>query len=217
VPGRWSLTADLFARGAQVPVERRRAQAELLLKRHGILTRELVAGESFPGGFSALYDALSALETLGIARRGYFVEGLGGTQFALAGAVERLRAERSGTTAPVVLAATDPAQPYGAVLRWPDAGRPAPARQAGAHVVLVNGDPILSVERGGKALQILCSADDERLDGALRALLDAVRRGRPRRLALERVNAAQVFTSPYAERLQRMGFRAGPRRLTFSA
>ncbi len=217
VPGRWSLTADLFARGAQVPVERRRAQAELLLKRHGILTRELVAGEGFPGGFSALYDALSALETLGIARRGYFVEGLGGTQFALAGAVERLRAERSGTTAPVVLAATDPAQPYGAVLRWPDAGRPAPARQAGAHVVLVNGDPILSVERGGRALQILCSADDERLDSALRALLDAVRRGRPRRLALERVNAAQVFTSPYAERLQRMGFRAGPRRLTFSA
>jgi ATP-dependent Lhr-like helicase len=127
--GRWSLTANLF-RAEPDPVQRRRTQAELLLERYGIVTREQVLAEGIPGGFSSLYDQLAALETVGAARRGYFVEGLGGAQFALPGAVERLRAHRDDDEAPpVVLAATDPAQPYGAVLKWPRRG---PSRQAGA-------------------------------------------------------------------------------------
>ena len=110
-------------------------QAELLLERYGIVTREQVLAEGIPGGFSSLYDQFAALETIGVARRGYFIEGLGGAQFALPGAVERLRAQRDDDTAPpIVLAATDPAQPYGAVLRWPqrdgEARRPARGRPA---------------------------------------------------------------------------------------
>ena len=95
VQGRWSLTEDLFRAEADPP-QRRRTQAELLLERYGIVTREQVLAEGIPGGFSSLYDQLAALETLGVARRGYFIEGLGGAQFALPGAVERLR--RSATT-----------------------------------------------------------------------------------------------------------------------
>ena len=93
VQGRWSLTASLFG-ARRIRCARRRAQAELLLERYGIVTREQVLAEGIPGGFSSLYDSLAALETLGVARRGYFVEGLGGAQFALPGAVERLRAQR---------------------------------------------------------------------------------------------------------------------------
>ncbi len=120
VQGRWSLTAPLFAGGADDPSGRRRAQAELLLERYGIVTREHVLAEGIPGGFSSLYDSFGALETLGVCQRGYFVEGLGGAQFALPGAAERLRAQRDDDAAPpVVLAATDPAQPYGGALKWP--------------------------------------------------------------------------------------------------
>ena len=91
--GRWSLTASIF-RSEAGPARRRGARvAELLLERYGIVTREQVLAEGIPGGFSALYDALAHLETLGVCRRGYFVEGLGGAQFALPGAVERLRAQ----------------------------------------------------------------------------------------------------------------------------
>ena len=135
VQGRWSLTASLFGRDDD-PVARRRTQAELLLERYGIVTREQVLAEGIPGGFSSLYDSLAALETIGVARRGYFVEGLGGAQFALPGAVERLRAQKDDDAAPpIVLAATDPAQPYGAALKWPDTPR-RPRAQAGAYVVL---------------------------------------------------------------------------------
>jgi ATP-dependent helicase Lhr and Lhr-like helicase len=217
VQGRWSLTDSLFAAPVD-PSARRRAQAELLLERHGIVTREQVLAEGVPGGFSSLYDSLAALETVGIARRGYFVEGLGGAQFALPGAVERLRALRDDDDAPpVVLAATDPAQPYGAALKWPRReSETRPARQAGAHVVLTGGEPILFVERGGKGLQVLIAAGDERIDPALSALVDAVHRGRVPRLSLERVDGEPVVGSPYEERLLELGFRAGPRKLTLS-
>ena len=126
VQGRWSLTEPLF-RAVVDPGARRRAVAELLLERYGILTREQVRAEGVAGGFSGVYPELSQLETLGVARRGYFVEGLGGAQFALPGAVERLRAAGGGEAPPLVLAAVDPAQPYGAALAWParaDSRRP---------------------------------------------------------------------------------------------
>ena len=217
VQGRWALTAPLFAAGDGDPAARRRATAELLLERYGIVTREQVLAEGIPGGFSSLYDSLAQLETLGVARRGYFIEGLGGAQFALPGAVERLRAQREDDAArPVVLAATDPAQPYGAALRWPAVEGRSPARAAGAYVVLAAGDPVLYVERGGKGLQVLAEEDDERLAGAVEALVDAVQRGRVARLGVERVNGEPVVGSPWEERLLELGFRAGPRKLTLS-
>jgi ATP-dependent Lhr-like helicase len=221
VQGRWSLTAPLFAGGEGDPSARRRTQAELLLERYGIVTREQVLAEGIPGGFSVLYDSYAALETLGVCRRGYFVEGLGGAQFALPGAVERLRAQRDDDEAPpVVLAATDPAQPYGAVLRWPkreDASGRSPQRVAGAYVVLSGAEPVLYVERGGKGLQMLVGVDDPRLGPALESLAEAVRRGRVTRLGIERVDGEPAVGSAWEERLLELGFRAGPRRLTLTA
>lgn len=215
VQGRWSLTGALFGRDED-PAGRRRTQAELLLERYGIVTREQVLAEGIPGGFSSLYDSLAALETIGVARRGYFVEGLGGAQFALPGAVERLRAQRDDDAAPpLVLAATDPAQPYGAVLKWPDTPR-RPARQAGAYVVLTGAEPVLFVERGGKGLQVLVEADDPRIGPSLAALAESVQRGRIKRLALEKIDGESIIGSVYEERLIDLGFRPGPRKLTLT-
>jgi len=219
VQGRWSLTSSIF-RTQPEPRQQRRTLAELLLERHGILTRETVLAEGVPGGFSALYDALTDLETLGVCRRGYFVEGLGGAQFALPGAVERLRARRAEEQAPpLVLAATDPAQPYGAALPWPrrDGEARRPARVAGAYVVLVGAEPVVYVERGGRGLTLLVDGDDERLRPALAALAEFVTGGRGRKLSLERVDGEPVVGSPLEPVLIELGFRAGPRKLTLSA
>ncbi len=217
VQGRWSLTEPLFRESVD-PSARRRANAELLLERYGILTREQVLAEGIPGGFSAIYSELSQLETLGIARRGYFVEGLGGAQFALPGAVERLRAVSDREDPPVVLSAVDPAQPYGAVLAWPareDARRPS--RTAGAYVVLAGGEPILYLERAGRALQTLVDAGDPRLAAALDALVGQVHSGAIKRLALEKVDGEPAVASALGPALIAAGFQEGPRRLTLSA
>ncbi len=219
VQGRWSLTSSLFRR-EPAPDQRRRTLAELLLERYGIVTREHVLAEGVPGGFALLYDSFSALETLGVCRRGYFVEGLGGAQFALPGAVERLRAQRATEeSAPLVLAATDPAQPYGAALPWPkrDHELRRPQRVAGAHVVLVGAEPVLYAERGGKGLLTLVDADDPRLRPALEALATFVLGDRRRKLSLERVDGEPVVGSAWVELLIELGFRAGPRKLTLSA
>ncbi|MFL6038639.1 MAG: DNA glycosylase AlkZ-like family protein, partial [Gaiellaceae bacterium] len=220
VQGRWSLTAPLFAE-APAYGPRMRAQAELLLERYGIVTRETVLAEGIPGGFSTLYGELTNLETLGTARRGYFVEGLGGAQFALGGAVERLRGFRSDEPgAALVLAATDPANPYGASLPWPrrdEDQRRRPARVAGAYVVLLDSEPVLYVERGGKGLLPLRAPDDSWLREALEALAEHVRRGRLKRLALERFDGEPIVGSPVDDLLVELGFRQGPRKLTLSA
>ena len=222
VQGRWSLTAALFrAEVDQIPPAlRRRTLAELLLERYGIVTREQVLAEGVPGGFSILYDALGQLETLGVCRRGYFVEGLGGAQFALPGAVERLRSQRADEeTPPIVLAATDPAQPYGAALPWPKRGEEArrPQRVAGAYVVLAGAEPVLYVERGGKGIAVLAEPDDARIRPALEALARFVTSGRGRKLSLERVDGEPVVGSRWEAQLIELGFRAGPRKLTLSA
>jgi ATP-dependent Lhr-like helicase len=217
VQGRWSLTDPLLR--AQVdPAARRRAIGELLLERYGILTREQVLAEGIPGGLSSIYSELSQLETLGIARRGYFLEGLGGAQFALPGAVERLRSRPSGDDEPpLVLSAVDPAQPYGAALPWPRVQARRPARTAGSYVVLVGGEPALYLERGGRAIQTLVQSDDGRLEPALAALVDHVRSGKIKRLALEKVDGEPAMGSVLAPALIALGFQEGPRRLTLSA
>ena len=218
VQGRWSLTDGLFAAGDDDPMGRRRAQAELLLERYGIVTREQVLAEGVQGGFSVLYDSFAQLETLGACRRGYFIEGLGGAQFALPGAVERLRAQRDDDRErPIVLAATDPAQPYGAVLRWPQRDERSPSRTAGAYVVLSGGDPILYLERGGRGLQVLVDALDERITPSLAELVDTVHRGRIKKLSLERVDGEPVVGSEWEDALLELGFRAGTSKLTLTA
>jgi ATP-dependent Lhr-like helicase len=229
VQGRWSLTEAIF-RAEPEPRERRRAQAELLLERYGIVTREQVLAEGIPGGFSAVYDSLTQLETLGLARRGYFVEGLGGAQFALPGAVERLRGLREDDESPpLVLAATDPAQPYGGALPWPKpsagaegtSSRRRAARVPGAYVVLDRAEPVVYVEKGGRGLQILIEPHEhdyeERVRRSAGALAEAVRSGRVKRLAVERVDSEPVIGSPLESLLIEMGFRPGPRKLTLSA
>jgi ATP-dependent Lhr-like helicase len=248
VQGRWSLTGPVFHGAAEGigmpahPAERRRALAELLLERYGIVTREQVLAEGVRGGFAVLYDTFCNLETLGVCRRGYFIEGMGGAQFALPGAVERLRAGPARATVAaageeqrertLVLAAADPAQPYGAALAWPKregahqlagtqprAGRPA--RVAGAYVVLVADEPVLYVERGGRSLITLADAshgrDAQSLREGLAALAQAVREGRLGKLALERIDGEFATASSLAEALVELGFHSGPRRLTLSA
>jgi ATP-dependent Lhr-like helicase len=194
----------------------RRELAELLLERHGILTREAVRAEGIKGGFGAVYPELRALETLGVCRRGYFVEGLGGAQFALPGAVERLREGRAATSGEgplaLVLAAADPAQPYGAALPWPKRAGARAARVAGAWVVLLDGDAVLFVERGGRSLVPLREPDPEWLRPALAALVSHVREGGTRRLAVERFDGAPVVESDVLELFVEAGFLVGPRR-----
>jgi ATP-dependent helicase Lhr and Lhr-like helicase len=217
VQGRWSLTEPLFA-NAPGPGAKLRAQAELMLERYGIVTRETVLSEGIPGGFSTLYGELGNLELLGTARRGYFVEGLGGAQFALPGAVERLRSLPQADGSYLVLAATDPANPYGASLPWPklEGGR-RPGRTPGAHLLLRDGEPIVFVERGGRGLLRLVPLQDKDLEEAMRALADAVAAGQLPKLAVEKLDGEAVIGSGHEEALVGAGFSRGPRKLTASA
>jgi ATP-dependent Lhr-like helicase len=209
--GRWSLTSRLFA-PAGTPVDRR-PLAELLLERQGIVTRDGVRAEGIAGGYGAVYGELRALETVGACRRGYFVEGLGGAQFALPGAVERLRELRKvEDEEPLVLAAADPAQPYGGVLPWPRRAAARAARVAGAHVVLLGGEAALYVERGGRSLLPLRDPDPEWLRPALDALVAWVRADRGRRLSVERFDGRPVVESDVLPMLVAGGFPAGPER-----
>jgi ATP-dependent Lhr-like helicase len=218
--GRWSLVPVAEAD----PTLRAHALTHTLLDRHGVVTRGAVAAEGVAGGFSAAYRVLAAFEETGQARRGYVVEGLGAAQFAMDGAVDRLRAlstarereeEHHGTSRTVVLAAADPANPYGAALPWPE--QPAgvshkPGRKAGALVVLTDGELALYVERGGKTL-LAWPVDEIRVQAAADALALAVREGALGRLTVERTNGEPALTSPLGQALEAAGFHATPRGL----
>jgi ATP-dependent Lhr-like helicase len=214
--GRWSLVAPLLA-PAPAPTEIAHAQAMQLLERHGVVTREGVRAENVPGGFAAVYPVLRALEEAGRARRGWFVAGLGAAQFALPGAVDRVRAFRTPPAdepRAIVLAATDPAQPYGAAISWPDTpGRPA--RAAGAHVVLVDGVLAVYVERSGKSLLTFGDNIDARIWAE--AIVEAHKEGRVGRLQVERIDDEPARTSPHAAALRDAGFADGYRGLTLRA
>jgi ATP-dependent Lhr-like helicase len=204
--GRWSSAGSLFA-GEPDP----RTLAELLLERQGIVTRDGVRAEGVSGGYAPVYRELRKLETLGVCRRGYFVEGLGGAQFALPGAVERLR-ERPAEEIALVLAAADPAQPYGAALPWPKRSGARAARVAGAQVVLLGGEPALFVERGGRSLVPLRDPDEAWLRTAFTALVEHARRTGLKRLAVERFDGEPVGETEAMPLLVEAGFLAGPRR-----
>jgi ATP-dependent Lhr-like helicase len=182
-----------------------------LLQRHGVLTREAVLAEGAPGGYAGVYGVLRALEESGHLRRGYFVDGLGAAQFALPGAVDRLRDLRSPDADPdlLALAAADPAQPYGAALPWPEsAGRPA--RGAGAYVVLAGGEPAAYLERGARALLTFAAAAESAwVDG----LASLVKDGRVRRIELSRIDGTPAAASPFADALRSAGFVDGYRGL----
>jgi ATP-dependent Lhr-like helicase len=229
--GRWSRLPDRDLD----PTRRAAALADLLLERHGVVTRGAVMAEGVTGGFAAVYPVLGALEERGAARRGYFVEGLGAAQFAVPGAVDRLRglaepAELAKRTAAgaVVLAATDPANPYGGALPWPerviDSGDGEPAakaghragRKAGALVLLVGGELVLYVERGGRTL-LSFTDDPEALIAAGRALGASVKSGALGVMSVERADGESVQTSPLREALTAAGFRATPRGLRLRA
>ena len=182
-----------------------------LLERHGVLTREAVLGEGAPGGFAGVYGVLRALEESGKVRRGYFVDGLGAAQFALPGAVERIRDLREVGREPsaLALAAADPAQPYGAALPWPESsGRPS--RTAGAFVVLVDGEAAAFLERGARSLVTFGAAEGRAWIDALSSL---VKDGRLRRIELSRIGGAPAAESPFAEELRGAGFIDGYRGL----
>ncbi|MFB4311060.1 DEAD/DEAH box helicase [Actinomadura sp. GTD37] len=213
---------------------RSHALAEALLERYGIVIRGAVAAERIPGGFSAVYPVLRAFEETGRCRRGYFVEGLGAAQFALPGAVDRLRALRPATAPPddlsalwetppkpgvraLVLAAADPANPYGAALPWPGRGDEGaaghkPGRKAGALVVLVEGRLVLYVERGGRTLLTWDDSPDV-LQPAVDALALAVREGALGKLTVERADGESINDSPLAAALESAGFHPTPRGL----
>ena len=241
------------------PTRRAIAAAEVLLDRHGVVTRGAVVAERLPGGFAALYPVFKAGEESGRARRGYFVAGLGGAQFALPGAVDKMRAlaqqlaaspdpaepagsawttpvpggwqrrppraARPGASRALLLAATDPANPYGSALGWPDRGPDAgghrPGRKAGALVVLVDGHLTLYVERGGRTL-LTYAADEasDRLPLAVDALALAVRDGHLGRLTVQKADGASVLVdddSPLGVALRAAGFYATPRGLRLRA
>ena len=195
--------------------------AEQLLDRHGIVTRGVAPAEGIPGGFSAIYQVLKAFEETGKCRRGYFVEGLGAAQFAMPGAVDRMREiadDKASEQRAIVLAAADPANAYGAALPWPP--RPGedekrghrPGRKAGALVVLVDGDLVLYVERGGRTL-LTWSEEPETLQPAVDALALAVREGSLGKLSVEKADGEAIADSPLSRALLEAGFRATPRGL----
>ncbi len=225
VSGRWSLLPP----AEPEPTHRAHALARTLLDRHGVVTRGAVQAEGVEGGFSAIYRVLAAFEDSGQARRGYVVEGLGAAQFAMDGAVDRLRAASTARdradpgSAPraLVLAAADPANAYGAALPWPESPDGAghkPGRKAGALVVLVDGELTLYMERGGKSL-LAWPTDpaDPALHAAAEALASAARTGTLGTVTVERTNGASSLTSPLGRTLEAAGFLATPRGLRLRA
>jgi ATP-dependent Lhr-like helicase len=207
--GRWSLTRSLV-RSPTTDTERHAAWAELLLDRHGVVTRRTVLAEGYPGGFSTLYPVFAHLEEAGRIRRGYFVEGLGGSQFALPGAVDRLRGESSSGLA--VLAATDPANPYGGVLPWPEVEETRLARDAGAYVLLMDGGLVGYLDKGRRGLTLF-DVTPERFGEISRSLADVA--NRHRRLTLVTVNGEPASASRLAAPLSEWGFATAPRGLTY--
>ncbi|HJW00111.1 MAG TPA: ATP-dependent helicase [Arthrobacter sp.] len=221
--GRWSALPS----PELDPTIHARATAELLLDRYGVVTRGSVMAEQILGGFGLMYKVLARLEEAGRCRRGYFIEHLGAAQFAVPATVDRLRSYSEDTQlakpepVALALAATDPANPYGAALPWPalneDAGTGhRPGRKAGALVVLVDGALVLYVERGGKTL-LAFSGDESVLSAAGSALVGVVTRGAVDKLIMEKVNGHGILDTPVAAALAAAGAYSTPKGLRIRA
>ena len=215
VAGRWAL----LPQPETDPTLRAHATAEILLERYGVVTRGSVVNEGTAGGFASMYKVLTGFEDSGRCRRGYFVNTLGGAQFSTSDVVDRLREHgkayeaRSSVGTALALAATDPANPYGAALPWPagDEGH-RPGRKAGALVALVDGELALFVERGGKTV-LTFTEDQEALDAAAHALAGLVKHRRVDKLVIERVDGETIHGSALAPILVTAGFAPTPRGL----
>jgi ATP-dependent helicase Lhr and Lhr-like helicase len=215
--GRWSAVDDV--REDTTATQRAAALAAQLLERHGVLTRDAVGVEQLPGGFSAVYQVLKAMEDSGRARRGYFVEGLGGAQFAFPGAVDRLRGMRVADEPSLVLAATDPANVHGASLPWPrplGTGGHGPRRVAGAYVILHRGGLVGYLERGGRSL-LTFAEDAEALDAVAEGLAGIVTAGRLDAVRLQRVDGRELADQAVLGPLRARGFGDHPRGLVLRA
>jgi len=203
--GRWYAVSDLH-RTTPSAEESATAVAKALLDRHGVVGRDTVLAEGVPGGYAGLYPVLAALEDIGAARRGYFVEGLGGAQFGIPGAVDRLRSRE--TTGLFTLAASDPANAYGAAVPWPDHPTAKPARRAGAYVVMDGGRLIAFVDRAGRSVASFTE------DGAIFARGLALLGPRMKHWTVERIDGAPAADSPYRPDLVDAGFTMGYKGLT---
>ncbi len=205
--GRWSLVPPPAGNDTQ----RTNALAQQLLTRYGIVTREAPALENIFGGFSAVYPILKAMEDAGRIRRGYFVAGLGATQFASGGALDLLRSLRDEPEKPetVLLAATDPANPYGAILRWPESPWTL-SRSAGAEVILVNGLMACYISRGEKQFYLFLPEDEPMRSTVGRevakTLAALVHEGGRRALLIAEVNDEPAARSVLAPFLAEEGF-----------
>jgi ATP-dependent Lhr-like helicase len=212
--GRWVAVRSLTDPDVRATA-RAHARAVALLERYGVVARATAAAEALEGGFSAVYPVLRSMEEAGRARRGHFVSGLDGAQFALPGAVDRLRAQREATAVQaLVLSAMDPANPYGSLLRWPGYDRAeadtaagsSPRRLSGAEVALVNGAPVLYLTRGRRSATPLPAADDPAtLAAAISALADAARAA-TRNVYLEEIGGEPAHESALAPTFQQAGF-----------
>jgi ATP-dependent Lhr-like helicase len=219
--GRWSLLPDRAGSGVSA-TEWSAATAQQLLARHGLVTREVAAGEGLPGGFSAVYDVFKSLEDSGRVRRGYFVSGVGAVQFALPPVLDLLRSLRELPETPevTVLAATDPANPHGTFLRWPaqDGAAPrGPSRSAGAQVVLVDGALAAFVSRGGRQAWVWLPETEPERSRVARAIATALTtiaaRGLVERrggMLLEEINGTFAGEHPLALYLSEAGFSPSP-------
>ena len=206
--GRWFLVSSLLY-GKPNDTERLMAWTQTLLERYGIVSREAAVCESIPGGFTPLYQTFKALEESGRVRRGYFVEGLSGAQFAWAQTVDRLRSDPDPNAAkePVVLSTVDPANPYGALLPWPSkTGRPR--RASGTRIILVEGHPIFFIDKGGKKLISFPKAEEpDFLEAGLRGLDALTRSIRGKMLHLHELDGLPPMKSPLYSAFKAFGFR----------
>ncbi|MEV4775792.1 ATP-dependent helicase [Microbacterium sp. LWH12-1.2] len=213
--GRWSLlpTAERDA------ARRATVTAGLLLDRYGVVTRGAVQTEGVPGGFAQAYRVLAGFEEAGHCRRGYVIEKLGAAQFAASATVDRLRTFAGLSDPPprtaITLAATDPANPYGAALGWPrrEGVSHRPGRKAGGLVVLVDGELVLYLERGGRTV-LSFSDDPDVLQAAASDLATTARARRLDTLTVEKVNGEGVYGTVLAIALQEAGFVVTPRGYT---
>jgi len=214
--GRWSLVAELLE-PAPSPTERAHARATLLLERYGLASRAAALFEDLPGGYQELYPVLREMEDRGRLRRGHFVEGLPGSQFALPGAVERLRAAREGlrgeprepASAMTALSAVDPANPYGSIPPSPKPEterRARPRRVPGAWVVLSRGELVLYMEKGGRSLLTFGELHEPAVARAAFQKLTTLPRRRPNRLRIESIDDAAPTKSPHEPLLAELGF-----------